>query len=417
MHKLLTTVMMGAALLPGTALAEDQVTLNWALWDWNSAPYYQQLITAYEAEHPNVKINYTDLGSAQYDQMLITQLTGGANDLDVISIKDIPGYAQLISTNALVNLSKAMDKPVDKAAYGGLIDALTVDGNLYALPFRTDFWIAYYNKDLFDKAGVSYPTNDMTWAQFDDLARKVTSGFGANKVYGEHFHVWRSTVELPAIQSGEHTLIADDYSFLKPWYERALKLQDDGIVMSYAQLKTSNTHYSGPFYNQQIAMLPMGTWFIGSQIAKVKSGESLAKNWGIVSFPHPEGVKAGTTAAQVTSLGVNAHSAHQQAAIDFAAWVAGPEGAAIVAKAGTIPALRNADVIKTITSNPGFPKDPASAQALQTTQTYLELPVNLKAADIDLVLNRAHDAIMTGSETIDQGIADMNKGVGAILKK
>jgi len=39
------------------------------------------------------------------------------------------------------------------------------------------------------------------------------------------------------------------------------------------------------------------------------------------------------------------------------------------------------------------------------------------AAQIDLVLNQAHDAIMTESETIDQGIADMNKGVAALQKK
>jgi hypothetical protein len=39
------------------------------------------------------------------------------------------------------------------------------------------------------------------------------------------------------------------------------------------------------------------------------------------------------------------------------------------------------------------------------------------APQIDLVLSRAHDAIMTGSETIDQGIADMNKGVAELQKK
>ena len=35
-----------------------------------------------------------------------------------------------------------------------------IDGGLYALPFRTNDWVIYYNKKVFDDAGVAYPTND-----------------------------------------------------------------------------------------------------------------------------------------------------------------------------------------------------------------------------------------------------------------
>jgi len=403
----------GLALMQGQAAAED-VTLNWALWDWDKVAYYKPLIDAYEASHPGVKIEYTDLGSSDYNQMVMTQLTGGGDDLDIISIKDIPGYAQMVNTGRLMNLTEIGAVPADTSGYGGLIEALTVDGSIYGLPFRTDFWIVYYNKDLFDAAGVEYPTNDMTWAQFDDKARAVTSGFGADKVYGAHLHTWRSTVQLPAIQSGETTLVSKDYSFLKPWYERALSLQDDGIVRSYASLKTSQTHYSGPWFSAQIAMLPMGSWFIGTQIDKVKSGESKATNWGLVKYPHPEGVEAGATAGQVTSLGINVNSKKVDAAKEFIDWVAGPEGAAIVSSTGTIPALRDDKVIETITAKDGFPSDPASAQALATSAAYLEMPVDLKAAEYELVLNRVHDSLMTENISIDDAIKEMNEGVAGI---
>jgi multiple sugar transport system substrate-binding protein len=221
-------------------------------------------------------------------------------------------------------------------------------------------------------------------------------------------------VQLPAIQSGEHTLVSSDYSFLKPWYERALALQKDGIVRSYASLKTSQTHYSAPWFTGQIAMLPMGTWFIGTQIAKVETGESTAKNWGIVKYPHPDGVAAGSTAGQLTSLGINVNSANVDAAKEFIAWASGPEGAAIVAATGTIPALRDENSIKAIVSTPGFPPDAASAEALTTTATYLEMPVNLKAAEYELVLDRVHDELMTDNISIDDGIAAMNAGVADI---
>lgn len=414
-HKLPTLslgLIAGLSLLSAGAAQAEQVTLNWALWDYSKGPYFKALIDAYEAKHPDVKVNYTDLGSTDYSTILQTQLTGGGGDLDIITVKDVPGYANLVRSKLLEDVKGAVNDP---KPYGGLIQALTVDGGLYALPFRTDFWLLYYNKDIFDKAGVAYPTNDMTLDQWASTAEKLTSGFGANKVYGSLLHVWRSTVELPAILDGKHTLVDGSYEFLKPYYERALKLQDDGVIPSYASLKTTKTHYSGPFFNGTVAMLPMGSWFIGTQIAKVKSGESKAVHWGLAKYPHSEGVPAGTTASQVTSVGVSVNSKHKEAALDFVKFVAGPEGAKILAKTGTIPAMRDDEVISEITSTDGFPDDPGSKEAMKTTNTYLEMPVNLKAAQIEVVLNRAHDEIMTKNVSIDEGLKEMDEGVKPIL--
>ena len=416
LRRLAAVTAMGVSLVSATAaFAQDKVTLNWALWDWAATAYYQPLIDAYEAKNPNVKIEYTDLGSTDYSTVLQTQLAGGADDLDIITIKDVPGYTNLIGANLLLPLDDYIAaQGIDTAAYGGLVEELKLNDKVYTLPFRSDFWVLYYNKDLFDKAGVAYPTNDMTLAQLDETARAVTSGFGADKVYGTHYHVWRSTVQLPGILDGKHTLIDGDYAFLKPYYERILALQNDGIIQSYATLKTSNTHYSGPFFNAQIATLPMGSWFIATQIAKVKSGESKATNWGVVKFPHPEGVEAGTTAATITGISVAANSKKQDAALDFIKFVAGPEGAAVVAKTGTFPALTTDDVLTTITSTEGFPSDQGSKDALITAKRHLEMPVSPKAPQIEVVLNRAHDEIMTDNISIDDGLAEMTKGVAEI---
>lgn len=419
MNKLLASAMIAATgLLPVSANAQDKVTLNWALWDWAATAYYQPLIDAFQAKYPNVTVNYTDLGSADYPTMLMTQLAGGSGDLDVVTVKDVPSYANLIKVRALLPLNDDIKSAgIDTAAYGGLIEALTVGDKTFALPFRSDIWVTYFNKDLFDAAGVDYPTNDMTLAQFDDKARKLASGFGANKVYGALLHTWRSAVELPCIVDGKHTLIDGSYEFLKPCYDRALSLQKDGVVPSYASLQTTKTHYSGPFYNGTIAMMPMGSWFAATQIKKVASGESLAKNWGIASFAHPEGVAAGSTAATITGLAVNANSAHKEAALDFVNFVSGPEGAAVIAKTGTLPALKTDQVLATITSTAGFPQDETSLKALRPSKAYLELPVSLKAAEIEVVLNRTHDSIMTDNISVDDGLKQMDTDVQAILKK
>jgi multiple sugar transport system substrate-binding protein len=349
--------------------------------------------------------------------VLGTQLSGGA-DLDVLCIKDIPGYANLIRQNRLEPLNSYIKTAgINTSLYGGTTEQIAVNGEVYALPFRSDFWLIFYNKDLFDAAGVPYPSNDITLDEYDALARRVTRGTGANKIYGAHYHTWRSAVQLFGILDGKNTIVDGTYDFLTPYYERVIKEQDDGIVQSYAALKTSGTHYSGAFFNNQIAMMNMGTWFIATQIDKVRTGESLSKNWGLAKYPHPDGVPAGTTLGTITSIAVNRNSAKKEAALDFMRFVSGPEGAAILARLGTIPAIMNQEVINAIAGTPGFPSDPGSREALQVYKTYLEMPLHEKSADIEIVLNEAHDAIMTGNSTIAQGIKEMNDRVKPILGK
>ncbi len=116
----------------------------------------------------------------------------------------------------------------------------------------------------------------------------------------------------------------------------------------------------------------------------------------------------------MTSLGVNVNSKNAKAAEDFIEWASGPDGATVVAKTGTTPAQRTADVINMITATPGFPTDPASAQALITRASYLEMAVVLKVREYELVLNRVHDEIMANNISIDDGIKEMNDGVAVI---
>jgi multiple sugar transport system substrate-binding protein len=406
-----------AALAASTgARADTPVTLRWALWDLNQTPYYKPLIDGYRAKHPNVTIETVDLGSTDYHTMLSLQLTGGANDLDVVTIKEIPGFTTLVRARQLADLTDHVKKSgIDIGAYGGSVEQTEIDGKIYAMPFRTDFWVLYYNQDLFDKAGVAYPGNDLSIAQFDALAKKLTSGMGSQKTYGAFLHTWYSTINLYGILDGRHTMTDGDYTFLKPWYERGLALQKAGIIPSYAQLKATNTHYSGAFFNNSAAMMPMGTWFIGTQIQKVKSGESKSTRWGIVKFPHPDGVAPGTTIGSVTLLSVNAASRQKEAALDFVDFVTGPQGAEIVADAGLIPALKSDAALARLTGAAGFPTDANSRAALVPTKIFLDKPMHPKSAQLEILVNRTHDAIMTETVGIDAGLAELGKSAKALL--
>ena len=227
--------------------AAGPVTLQWSVWDKESTPYWQAMADGYMASHKDVTIEMVDLGSSDYMTVLATQLAGSA-DLDVVTVKDIPGYANLINLDYLKPLNEVLTR--DTGDFNGTIEQLTTDdGNFYAVPFRSDFWVLYYNKDLFDAAGVEYPSNDLTMEDYDALARKMTSGSGDTKVYGCHYHTWRSAASLFSILDGKNTIIDGTYDFMKPTYDMVIAQQKDGICMDYGYLKTSSLHYSAAFEN------------------------------------------------------------------------------------------------------------------------------------------------------------------------
>lgn len=395
----------------------EKVTLTWALWDLEATAYWQALADGYMAANPEITLEIIDLGSADYTTQLAAYLASGNSELDIVSIKDIPGYSNLINLGMLEPMNANLT--IDPAAFKGILDQLkTEEGNFYAVPFRFDMWVLYYNKDLFKAAGIAYPSNNMTLAEYDTLARQMTSGTGPDKVYGTHYHTWRSTASLFGILDGKQTIVASSYDFLKPIYEMVVAQQKDGICMEYGDLKIAGLHYSAAFENGLCAMLPMGSWFIATlqtyNTNAMNEGMDPV-NFGIVKYPHPEGTSAGTTLGAVTSLGVNINSEQKAAAIDFVNWCAGPEGAAIVASTGSFPAAATDDSIAIISSTEGFPDDEASMEALKTESVYLEMPLSTVAFEIETVLSTEHDTIMTGTETIDEGIANMNKQVGEIL--
>jgi multiple sugar transport system substrate-binding protein len=395
--------------------AGGPITLKWAMWDYDISVYYKPLVAAYEAKNPNIKIECVDLGSADYNTVLLTQLLGNA-DFDVVTIKEIPSYANLVRQNRLEPLNAFIKSSnIDTNLYGGIVEQLTINGEVYTLPFRRDTYLVYYNKDIFDKAGVPYPTNDMTFEQYEQLARRLTSGSGANKIYGGHYHTWASQVQNFGLLQGKNTLVGGSYEFLIPYYETALRQQDEGTIQAYTTLKTSGTHYSGVFFNSQIGMMHQGTWFISTQIAQVAKGEATSKNWGLVKLPHPVGVAAGTSPASLTGVSVNRNAKNKQAALEFAKFLSSAEAAAILARGGTIPAMSTPEVLNIISSIPGFPTDANSKDALNVAQAYLEFPMNEKLADIQIVLNETHDAIMSKSISLNNGIQQMNQRIGQIL--
>lgn len=426
MKKKVLSVVMAAALMStmlagcgGESDSAENVTLKWAIWDQETTQYWNDIKEAYEASHKGVTIEMVDLGSTDYMTVLATELSGSGSDFDVVTIKDVPGYATLVQKNAIVALDEYIKTDgVDLSQYAGATDQVLVDGQLYQLPFRNDFWVVFYNKDLFDAKGVPYPTNDMTFEEYDALARQMTDTTFGSQVYGAHYHTWRSAVQLFGVLDGQHTILDGEYSAFKPYYEMVLNQEADSVCRKYTDLKTEGLHYSAAFSGGDVAMLNMGSWFIATMISNLQSGEydsSLCGNWGIVKYPHAEGVEAGSTLGTITGLSVTAASDTPDAAWEFVKWVSGEEGAAVMASSGNFPAIMTDEVKDMIAGLEGFPTDPESKEALSVSNLYLEVPYGEKVSEINSVLDSYHGSIMTGEMTIEDGINKMNEEVKKIL--
>ncbi len=118
----------------------EKITLKWAIWDQDTTPYWQALKDSYEEKNKNVTIEMVDLGSTDYMTVLATELSGSGTDFDLVTIKDVPGYATLVQKNTLEPLNSYIESAgIDLSQYGGATDQVTVDGELYELPFRNDF--------------------------------------------------------------------------------------------------------------------------------------------------------------------------------------------------------------------------------------------------------------------------------------
>ncbi len=388
--------------------------LSVTTWDNSTTPQFQAVIDAYMEKNPGVTINIIDTNADEYNNSLGISLSAAQPDPDVIWVKDMGSMLQMADKKQLMPLDDLIEKDgYDLSVYNGAAEQLQYNDTTYALPYRSDWYVLFYNKDLFDAAGVEYPSNDMTWEEYRELAAKMTSGEGSAKVYGSHHHTWEAMVSAWAVQDGKNTVVAKDYEFLRPYYEQALWLQDNGYIQDYATLKTANIHYSSVFKNQQCAMMPMGTYFIATMMQAIADGEC-DFNWGIATIPHPDDVEAGYTVGAITPIAISAYTDAQDLAWDFVKFAASEEAADILAQNGVFAGIQTDESLDIIASAENFPEGDSSKEALKYINFVFDRPLDPQIEEIRVPLDEVYEMVMIGEYTLDEGIAELNRRVAEI---
>ncbi|MFT3888756.1 MAG: extracellular solute-binding protein [Arachnia sp.] len=400
----------------GAADPSGDVTLSLSGWSLATTPEFQLIADGFTAANPGIKIDLKEYDAAEYNTLITADLAAGAGP-DIITQKEVKYAPVFVQGKQLLDVS-------DVALPDGIggVDSYKVDGVQYATPYRMDSWVVYYNKDLFDAAKVEYPNGTWTWDDYAATAKKLTDGLraaGNTAAYGAYQHGWQSTVQgFANAQTPGADIFSGTYDQFKPYYERALKLQDEGSQIDFNTRQANQLTYQGEFGKQKAAMMPMGTWFVATLIAQQKSGEADTFNWGMAPAPQFDASTTGldktpVTFGDPTGFGINAGISADKldAAKKFLAYAASEDAAKALAGIGITPSLINDAVVDVYFAGEGAPQDDLSKFAWSVHEVKPENPANANTAAIQTILGDLHTAVMSESSTVDAELANASERV------
>ncbi|PPK92469.1 multiple sugar transport system substrate-binding protein [Kineococcus xinjiangensis] len=390
----------------GPAAAGGPTTLTVSVWNYEQTPEFKALFDAFEAANEDIDVQPVDILADDYPEKVTTMLAGG-DTTDVITMKNVVEYARYAGRGQLQEVGDVAEAAGGDKLAG--LDDFDLDGSTFAVPYRQDFWLLYYNKALFDAAGLPHPER-MTWSEYRDLAQRLTAGEGEQKVFGTYHHTWRSVVQSVADAQSSGDQLSGDYDFFAPQYDVDLELQESGAALDYATAAAQKTSYRTMFETGRAAMLPMGTWYIAG-IKQAKDAGKSDVEWGMAPLPQRDGGDDVTTFGSPTAFAVNKNAKNTEAAKRFLEFAAGEEGAKAIAAVGVVPAYTDPEITEAFFQVPGLPADEGSKEAFEPGEVVLEMPVSEFSGDVDTILNEEHQLVMVGEKSVTEGIAAMEERV------
>jgi len=274
----------------------------------------QQRLALAKAQYPNITVNL-QLIPSEYETKVQTMFAGNTAPDIMETAESVNAYS---SKGQLVDLTEyfkgAGIDPVQSFGQG-TVDTYSTGGKLWAAPDRSGAAVVYYNKDLFDKAGVAYPSADWDWQAMRDAAKKLTQrdASGNTTVWGYAAGDWWPWYMSWMYQNGGRVL--DDAG--KPVANTqanidALQFYNDMVFVDkscpsptdYANAGLNNGSPDPLFAQGSLAMEVTGFWNIGSL-------KDSTINWGIAPMWHgkEKAVPAFSNALAVSSQSKNKDAA------------------------------------------------------------------------------------------------------------
>lgn len=374
-----------------------------ALWDYDIVGYDRKLIESFENEYPNIQVKVISSPNIYYDNQLLTMLAGG-QDIDVFYVRNLGIFNNVIVNGYAKSLNDLVKR--DRVDLKGYKPFVSVDDQIYGIPYRSDFSLLYYNKDIFDEANIPYPSDYMTWENFRETGKKLTKEENGSKTYGILIEP-KLRGYLNPVRPKEGF---DEIDRLRPGLElfRQIQLVDHSAV-DYATNKSLQVDQRY-FEKGNTGMFINGSWFINYLIHDQNAGK-FDFDWGITKAPYWSGERRNTV-VYPTPVCINKKSLKEEAAWTFLKYISGKKGARILAKEGIIPAFTDDEIIKTFQQLNYFPED--EVYVLQNKKDVIfSMQKPTEIWDDKIVLEEV-EMIMTKNKTLDEGIRDMKKRIQAI---
>nr|WP_260986857.1 extracellular solute-binding protein [Paenibacillus terrae] len=317
--------------------ASGNVTLTYGLWDQVQQPAMEKIIAKFEEQHPDIHVEIKLTPWNEYWTKLETAATGGnLPDVFWINGASLPKYA---SNNQLLNLDDyAKDTSLDFGNYPqGLVDIYTYDGKHYGVPKDMDAIGLWYNKSLFDQAGIPYPDETWDWNKAVEAAQKLTDP--ANGIWGLPAQFQGQTGYYNTILEAGGGFYTDDGKkslYDSPESIRGLQLQTDLIhkyKVSPTLAQMTDTSPKDLFRSGKVAMLIDGSW----NVKDFATNEYTKNNVDVALLPKD---KLRTSVIHGLANVGAANTKHPKEVIEFLDFLGSKESADIQGEDGTaLPAF------------------------------------------------------------------------------
>jgi multiple sugar transport system substrate-binding protein len=339
----------------GAPPAPQSVTLQfWGVYD--DVSFYNSAITDFQKTNPSIRIAYRQFNFADYESQLINSFAAGTGpDIWLMHntwlpkhIAEIQPLPQQVLSGAKVSIftiKQFQDQFVD-----GALNDLTQNSQIYALPIYMDSMALYYNKDLFNTAGIAQPPK--TWDEFNDDVKKLTvlDSHGnivrAGAAIGTASNINRSTDILGLLMMQSGVKMTDDSHRSAAFAlsvggqnvgETALQYYTD-FANSTKQVYTWNDQqqYSiDAFAGGNAAMM----FNYSHEITTIRS-KSARFNFGIAPMPQIAGSQVAVNYANYWAPTVSKQSKNAVAAWKFLVYLSSAKGAGLYLTASGRPSAR-----------------------------------------------------------------------------
>lgn len=304
---------------------------------------------------PNLTIKYVKRVAGETD---LQQYVATGQPIDLI-------WGSLGSWPAILDYKLEMDMTdlikkhgIDLTSFEPpLIDAMKQLGNgkIYGLPFENSTNVIYYNKDLFDKFGVAYPKDGMTWDEFYDLSKKL------NRIDGTVSYTGYSTSTPHMFLMNEFGLPLIDpktrkSTFNDPKWKRIVESEFVQFAKESQYLDVSAKYRKGGALNLAnfnkdlvLAMFPSGPL-----LPLVQQKEMSAFNWDIVAMPTFSEQKGVGYQAYPNYMSVTAISKEKEMAMEVLRFLTSKEFQTTLSKSGNMTSLQDKSIQAVMGQNSVF---------------------------------------------------------------